>query len=242
MGDPRYAYYTIEELAELWGMSVDKIEKYTERGQLHCDSLWYNSHEDDEFWLPGNKHPEGPDENDHTRTWFHNCNIYPLEEVKRFEREEGLSRLKPLGNIFEEKLTDNKSQTNTQKEDGESVVAPESISRVPTSSNTINPSDFSKMMKKNWTNIRRDYGDKVSASDVVNYLSNEVDVGNSDVEYNEEELDDKAGIIFAVNRNQDQTEVVSIIMYLPSKRKKKTIKLKTLKDWIRRELKTLKSK
>ena len=90
MGVPRLAYYTIEELAELWEMSVDKIEKYTERGQLHNDSIWYNSHEDEDFEFPGDKHPEGPDENDHSRTWFHKCNIYPLEEVKRFEKEHGI--------------------------------------------------------------------------------------------------------------------------------------------------------
>ena len=27
MGVPRFAYYTIEELAELWEMSVDKIDR-----------------------------------------------------------------------------------------------------------------------------------------------------------------------------------------------------------------------
>ena len=90
MGVPRLAYYTIEELAELWGYSVDRIEKYTERGQLNYHSIWYNSYHDGTNMMPGDNHPDGPDENNHSAFWTLDSIVYKLEEVKRFEKEHGI--------------------------------------------------------------------------------------------------------------------------------------------------------
>jgi len=90
MGFPRPAYYTIEELAEYWKISIGLIEIYTERDQLQHCSLWYNSYHDGRNTMPGNMHPEGADENNHTGFWSLESIIYELEEIERFEKEHGI--------------------------------------------------------------------------------------------------------------------------------------------------------
>ena len=90
MGVPRLAHYTIEELAKLWGFSVELIEKYTERGQLNYHSIWYNSYHDGTNMMPGDNHPDGPDENNHSAFWTLDSIVYKLEEVERFEKKHGI--------------------------------------------------------------------------------------------------------------------------------------------------------
>jgi len=113
MGVPRLAYYTIEELAELWGYSVDRIEKYTERGQLNYHSIWYNSYHDGTNMMPGDMHPDGADENNHSAFWILDSIVYTLEEVERFEREEDI---KPLGEVsINNKTNDSALQASEPK-------------------------------------------------------------------------------------------------------------------------------
>ena len=86
MNFPRPKWYTAEELAECWGVDVDLVKLYNQRGQLKAEVLFDNNEKNDKRWV-SEDYTEAEYDLLCLEEMIHVGKYFKLEEVERFENE-----------------------------------------------------------------------------------------------------------------------------------------------------------